>query len=64
MKPTILRFDVPFVPKAILNKALWYLQHRDTHLVIASDPRDKNKFFYTSSSTVKGHIPKVRAEHG
>lgn len=46
MKPTFLRFDVPFVPKPILKKASWYVQHRKTHLVIIKDPRDKNKFFY------------------
>ena len=31
--PTSLTFDVPAIPKAMLEKALWYVEHQDTHMV-------------------------------
>ena len=32
--PDELNFDVPCIPKAVMEKALWYVEHRETHMHI------------------------------
>ena len=34
MLPTILNFSVPAVPKKMIQKALWYVDHQQTHVYI------------------------------
>lgn len=33
MIPTVLPFSVPAIPKALLEKAIWYIDHQKTHVV-------------------------------
>ena len=35
--PDLLRFDVPAVPRAVLEKALWYVRHKGTHIHMERD---------------------------
>ena len=30
--PSTLQFDVPAIPKGMMQKALWYVEHVDTHI--------------------------------
>ena len=71
--PSVLQFGVPAVPKAMVKKALWYVDHRDTHVKVV-DPGDGEEPFYyilrKDNKTGLKQITKrllemyVRAEHG
>ena len=36
--PNKLTFDVPIVPREVLQRAAWYLKRQETHIMIKYDP--------------------------
>jgi hypothetical protein len=43
--PTELNFGVPSIPKAMMQKALWYVEHQSTHILQARN-HDGDKIWY------------------
>ena len=35
--PNVLNFEVTMVPTPMMEKALWYVEHQDTHIKITKD---------------------------
>ena len=49
--PTVLNFDVPCVPPAIIEKAIWYVNHQETHVhAFRSDEGDYGYYVLAKDS--------------
>ena len=46
LMPTVLPFSVPAIPKAMLMKALYYIENQDTHVWTFQEERDDQHSFY------------------
>jgi hypothetical protein len=57
-KPTTLTFAVPAVPKLMITKALWYVDHKSTHTWWIDFGKDKTGFYFLSKSN-SGGFPKI-----
>ena len=54
--PTELNFDVPAIPKKMMEKAIWYIDHQDTH-IWASRMGDGTVGFYILSKDNPAGVP-------
>ena len=36
--PNVLTFDIPVVPRGVLERALWFIKRKDSHVEIRYDP--------------------------
>ena len=62
--PTSLTFDVPAIPKAMLEKALWYVEHQDTHMVTFDFTETPGEpAFYVLSQTGGGDAKTITKRH-
>ena len=44
--PNTLRFSVPAIPKGMMQKALWYVEHQATHVRAARDAQAGVGFYF------------------
>jgi hypothetical protein len=54
LKPTTIPFKVPAIPKLMLEKALWYVEHQTTHVGAFEDSDGNPGFFLLSKSAANG----------
>ena len=56
--PSVLNFDVPTIPRGIMEKALWYVEHQATHVHI-KDAGDRGYVYYFLSRDNRGDVKKL-----
>ena len=49
-----LTFEVPAIPKAMMEKALWYIEHQSTHILADRDQDQAVMFFFLSKTNTMG----------
>ena len=58
MSPRVLTFDVPTIPKGIMEKALWYIEHQQTHVTIKK-ASDGSFVYYFLARDNRGGVKKL-----
>jgi len=56
--PTELNFKVPQIPKQVMDKALWYVDHKGTHILEGRD-EDGEKMWYVMRRDNKSNYKKI-----
>ena len=60
LSPTVLVFDVPAIPKQMMEKALWYVQHQSTHIHVVKGEDDSFTYYFLAKDN-RGKYPKLNA---
>ena len=55
LMPSVLNFDVPAIPKDMMKKALWYVEHQNTHIHAARMPNDTVGFYFLRKENPGGY---------
>ena len=58
LSPKVLGFDVPAIPKQMMEKALWYVQHQTTHIQVVKS-EDGSFAYYFLAKDNRGKYPKL-----
>ena len=60
--PTTLQFTVPAIPKGMMTKALWYIDHKDTNILAVRMANEEIGFYFLIKDN-SGGVKKITKKH-